>query len=96
MELITQAVIASLISSLPFSQPGETITLRPSLPQGLAQDVAVQLTLPPLGRAPPQAAKLQRLRRQYTTLNKQARGAMDDHKIAELFAHYLDQSFTPT
>lgn len=94
LETITQAVIISLLSALPTSQPGETLTLPVSVSS--SSSVTVQVTLPPLGRAPPQAAKLQRLKRQYTTMNKQARGTMDDKALAALFAHYLDQNFAAT
>lgn len=91
LESITSAVVHALLSALPSSSPGETLTLPVPLPSSSTTKVAI--TLPPLGRTPPQPARLQRLRKQYTTLNKQARGELGDDKIAELFATWLDQSF---
>lgn len=70
------------------------LTLPVSLPSG--GSVTVYITLPPLGSAPPNPARLQRLKRQYTTLNKQARGELSDDRIAELWANWLDGSFRGT
>jgi len=53
-----------------------------------ARIVALKVTLPP-GRIP--SSRLQRLRRQFTTLNKQAEADLaDEGRVCQMFADYLE------
>lgn len=92
LESISNAVLEALLSIQALQPGGGSKTFPVNLP-GSSIRISVSLTLPFTRSI--SASQLQRLRRQYTALNKQAmgkqsNGELNDERVAHLFAEYLE------
>ena len=92
LEAITNAVLEAILSTQAIQPGGGQKTVPVTLPSSSAR-FSISLSLPSTRTV--NASQLQRLRRQYTALNKQAMGKqpsadVPDQQLAHLFAEYIE------